>query len=374
MIGIAIATPLAVAAAIWIVEYGRPAWLARAVESGIEIIAGTPDIVIAIFGLALFQQGSSRRCPSPPQGGAVFGRSFLTAGAMMSLIALPMVFGGDARGAAVDPRATCARRPTALGKTRIATIRRVLLPSVSRTSPPAPRSAWGGSPATPRSSSSCSARRCASTREGSFPGVGAAARHRRHADELRLQQLARGRGQRAGEGLRGGLRAAADRHRPELRGRRHRQARGANGPGVDEVGGMIDETGAKSARRACPPRRRRWRRRDGAAGAADRRRLAADRRARRRSVDHGAARTARGAAGPERMTLDALSVCYGAKAAVKDVSLADPPGRGARADRPVGLRQDDAAAHAEPPDRADGDARAATAPSRSTGATSTRSR
>ena len=42
---------------MWIVEYGRPAWLARAVESGIEIVAGTPDIVIAIFGLALFQQG-----------------------------------------------------------------------------------------------------------------------------------------------------------------------------------------------------------------------------------------------------------------------------------------------------------------------------
>ena len=38
-------------------------------------------------------------------------------------------------------------------------------------------------------------------------------------------------------------------------------------------------------------------------------------------------------AGPERMTLDALSVFYGAKAAVKDVSLADPPGRGARAHR-----------------------------------------
>ena len=38
-------------------------------------------------------------------------------------------------------------------------------------------------------------------------------------------------------------------------------------------------------------------------------------------------------AGPERMTLDELSVFYGAKAAVKDVSLADPPGRGARADR-----------------------------------------
>jgi phosphate transport system ATP-binding protein len=39
-------------------------------------------------------------------------------------------------------------------------------------------------------------------------------------------------------------------------------------------------------------------------------------------VDHGVARASRAAAGPERMTLDALSVFYGSKAAVKDVSIA----------------------------------------------------
>jgi phosphate transport system ATP-binding protein len=38
-------------------------------------------------------------------------------------------------------------------------------------------------------------------------------------------------------------------------------------------------------------------------------------------VDHGLARTARATSGPERMTLDALSVFYGSKAAVKDVSI-----------------------------------------------------
>ena len=57
VIGIAIAVPLGVATAVWLVEYGRPAWLARAVESGVEIIAGTPSIVLAIFGLLVFQQG-----------------------------------------------------------------------------------------------------------------------------------------------------------------------------------------------------------------------------------------------------------------------------------------------------------------------------
>ena len=48
---------------------------------------------------------------------------------MMSLIALPLDRRRHARGAAGDPRATCARRRYALGKTKAATIRRVLLPA-----------------------------------------------------------------------------------------------------------------------------------------------------------------------------------------------------------------------------------------------------
>jgi phosphate transport system permease protein len=129
VIGIALATPIAVATAVWIVEYGRPTWLARAVESGIEIVAGTPDIVIAIFGLALFQQHLFAPLSLTADGGAVFGRSFLTAGAMMGLIALPMVFGTTREGLQAVP-AHVREASFGLGKTRIATIRRVLLPSV----------------------------------------------------------------------------------------------------------------------------------------------------------------------------------------------------------------------------------------------------
>lgn len=129
VIGIAIATPIAVATAVWIVEYGRPAWLARAVESGIEVVAGTPDIVIAIFGLALFQQGIFAPLSFTAQGGAVFGRSFLTAGVMMSLIALPMVFGATREGLQSVPMHV-REASYGLGKTKISTIRRVLLPSV----------------------------------------------------------------------------------------------------------------------------------------------------------------------------------------------------------------------------------------------------
>jgi phosphate transport system permease protein len=129
IIGIAIATPIAVAAAIWVVEYGRPAPLARAVESGIEVVAGTPDIVLAIFGLALFQHGLFGWMSFTAEGGAVFGRSFLTAGAMMSLIALPMVFGATREGLQAIPRHV-REASYGLGKTKIATIRRVLMPAV----------------------------------------------------------------------------------------------------------------------------------------------------------------------------------------------------------------------------------------------------
>ena len=129
VIGITLAVPLAVSSAIWIAEYGRPGWLARAVESSIEIVAGTPDIVIAIFGLAIFQLGVAAPLSFTASGGGVFGKSFIAAGAMMSLIALPPVFTATRDGLHAVP-AHMREAAFALGKTRIATIRRVLLPSV----------------------------------------------------------------------------------------------------------------------------------------------------------------------------------------------------------------------------------------------------
>jgi phosphate transport system permease protein len=131
VIGIAIAVPLAVTAAVWVVEYGKPAPLARAVESGIEVVAGTPDIVIAIFGLAIFQLPILAPVSFTASGGGVFGRSFLAAGSMMSLIALPLVFGAAREGLMAIP--SHAREASwALGKTRICTIREILLPQVRR--------------------------------------------------------------------------------------------------------------------------------------------------------------------------------------------------------------------------------------------------
>lgn len=130
-IGIALALPLALVSAIWIVEYGQGGRarqaVARIVESSIEILAGTPDILIALFGLAIFQTHLMAPFSSTGEGGGVVGRSFIAAGAMMSLIALPPIFVAARDGLQAVPR-HMREAAFALGKTRIATIRRVLIP------------------------------------------------------------------------------------------------------------------------------------------------------------------------------------------------------------------------------------------------------
>jgi phosphate transport system permease protein len=128
LIGTAIAAPIGVAVAVWLTEYGRPAGLARAVESGVEIVAGTPSIVLAIFGLLIFQQSFFGFLSFTAEGNAVFGRSFFAAGAMMSLIALPLVIGATREALKSIPD-TVREASYSLGKDRASTIRRILLPA-----------------------------------------------------------------------------------------------------------------------------------------------------------------------------------------------------------------------------------------------------
>jgi phosphate transport system permease protein len=122
------AAPLGVVIAVWLTEYGRPAGLARAVESAIEIVAGTPSIVLAMFGLVFFQQQWLGFLTFDAEGGAVLGRSFIAAAAMMSLIALPLVVGATREALNAIP-GHVREASYALGKTKAATIRRVLLPA-----------------------------------------------------------------------------------------------------------------------------------------------------------------------------------------------------------------------------------------------------
>jgi phosphate transport system permease protein len=127
VMSMAIALPVGVCIAVWLVEYGRPSALARLVESTVEMLAGAPTIVLALFGTLLFE--------SPVLGffsqktnGVVLGRSFFPAAAMLSLVGLPLVVTNVREGLQGIP--THVREASyAVGKTKIATTRRVLLPA-----------------------------------------------------------------------------------------------------------------------------------------------------------------------------------------------------------------------------------------------------
>jgi phosphate transport system permease protein len=127
VLGMAIALPLGVVSAVWISEYGRPFWLARAVESTVEMIAGAPSIVLALFGTLLFTSPALGFL-SRTSGHVVFGRSFFAAGAMLSLVALPLIVSATREGLQGIP-AHLREASYAVGKTKAATIRRILLPS-----------------------------------------------------------------------------------------------------------------------------------------------------------------------------------------------------------------------------------------------------
>ena len=62
-------------------------------------------MVLAIFGLFMFSRSFLAFLSQTSAGGAVFGRSFLTAGAIMSLLALPLVVGATREGLAQVPGA-----------------------------------------------------------------------------------------------------------------------------------------------------------------------------------------------------------------------------------------------------------------------------
>jgi phosphate transport system permease protein len=129
ILGIVIAAPAGIALGTWLAEYRRPRWLARTLESAIEIIAGAPSVVLALFGLLIFDQSFLGFLSTTSAGGAVYGRSFFGASAIMGVLALPLVV-GTTREALTRLPSHLREASHALGRTRATTIRRVLLPTI----------------------------------------------------------------------------------------------------------------------------------------------------------------------------------------------------------------------------------------------------
>ncbi len=127
VIAMAIALPVGVATAVWLTEFARPAAFARIAESMVEMLAGIPSIVLALFGTLIFESPALGFL-SQTNGGIVFGRSFVAAGAMLSLVALPLVVATVREGLLAIPLHV-REASYAVGKTKIATTRRVLLPA-----------------------------------------------------------------------------------------------------------------------------------------------------------------------------------------------------------------------------------------------------
>jgi phosphate transport system permease protein len=126
-LGISLALPVGVGIAVWLVEYGRPAALARVTESTIEAIAGIPSIVLALFGTVIFSSAALGFLSRTSEG-VVFGRSFFAASAMLSLVALPLIVASTREGLNAIPQHV-REASYAVGKTKIATTRRILLPT-----------------------------------------------------------------------------------------------------------------------------------------------------------------------------------------------------------------------------------------------------
>jgi phosphate transport system permease protein len=126
-ISIGIAGPVGVGIAVWLTEYGRPAGLARVVESTVEMLAGAPSVVLALFGILLFESPVLGFF-SETSNHVVFGKSFFAAGTMLSLVALPLVVSTVREGLQAIPNHV-REASYAVGKTKSATIRRVLLPA-----------------------------------------------------------------------------------------------------------------------------------------------------------------------------------------------------------------------------------------------------
>ena len=127
LIAIGVALPVGMAVAVWLSEFGRPAALARVAEATVEMLAGTPSIVLALFGAIIFESPVLGFL-SQENNHVVLGRSFFAAGAMLSLVALPLVVTTVREGLQAIP-SHVREASYALGKSKLATTRRVLLPA-----------------------------------------------------------------------------------------------------------------------------------------------------------------------------------------------------------------------------------------------------
>ncbi|MDR1193769.1 MAG: ABC transporter permease subunit [Peptococcaceae bacterium] len=136
LIGIAIAFPISLATAIYMTYYAKKGLVGRGIDLAVDILAGVPTVVIALFALAVFTNPAFTFLSTPVQndGGVVaraYGKSFLVAGIAMAVMILPFVTKSMAEALKRTP-AAYIDGSLALGATMWRTICRVVIPSARR--------------------------------------------------------------------------------------------------------------------------------------------------------------------------------------------------------------------------------------------------
>jgi phosphate transport system permease protein len=94
VLGTLITLPLCMSAAIYMCYYSKKGVIKTLIETAIDILAGVPTIVMALFAVALFTQPVFSALSVRMQAAGVnkaYGKSFLVAGVTMALMILPFV-------------------------------------------------------------------------------------------------------------------------------------------------------------------------------------------------------------------------------------------------------------------------------------------
>lgn len=131
-IGILFAFPWALATSIYLVEYAKKNFLTSYFRLGIDVLAGIPTIVIAIFGLAIFSNPHLGFLSSMVEGiegpNKAFGRSFIVAGITMAIMVIPFIIKTCEEAIKAVPN-SYREGSLAMGASKWHTITKIILPS-----------------------------------------------------------------------------------------------------------------------------------------------------------------------------------------------------------------------------------------------------
>jgi len=135
IIGILIALPWAIATAIYLSEYAKKNFITSYLKIAIDVLAGVPTIVIAIFGVALFTMPAFGFLSSMIEGieGAnkAFGKSFFVCSMGMAVMVLPYVIKTCEEAVKAVP-ISYREASLTLGASKRSAITKVVLPSAKR--------------------------------------------------------------------------------------------------------------------------------------------------------------------------------------------------------------------------------------------------